>query len=142
MKLGQNIFDPQIKIRPLYGLFNRIFKGLSFMNTIYLNKDIYSNLISKDPKPENVGVYLHEKTHVHRYRSKNLLIYALKYWLSSNFRYNEELEANIPQIKYIKIHGGVFDISNRAKKLSGLWYLWCVNYDKAVRDLKKIWKNA
>lgn len=62
----------------------------------------------------------------------------MQYWMSSNFRFEEEIAANIPQIKYLIQHNVKFNIEKRARDLSSFLYLWSVDYDEAKERLENI----
>ncbi|HWA52240.1 MAG TPA: hypothetical protein VG895_04250 [Patescibacteria group bacterium] len=102
---------------------------------IYIPKNIYENLKSKNPNPEYVSVLLHEQTHIKRQKQAGWFIWGLKYCFSRNFRFNEEFEAIKTQIKYLKSKNMKFDTARRAKYLSGPLYLWCISYKEAKEKL-------
>lgn len=114
---------------------------MTFYNKIYLRRDIYNNLLKQDPSPENISILIHEQTHLKRSGGKVGFIRGLKYWFNSRIRYTEEVAANREQLKYLKKHGCNFDFEKRAKHLSGFRYLFCTSYNKALRDLRKIWEE-
>jgi hypothetical protein len=59
--------------------------------------------------------------------------------MSRRFRFGEELLAMEASIPYLKKWGLDFEIERRAKRLSSWVYGWCVDYDKAKRELERIW---
>lgn len=109
---------------------------------IYVSKDVYENLNSKKPSPRYVAVLEHEQTHIERQRKMGWIKWGLKYALSYDFRFNEELEAIKAAMKYLKEMKSNFDTEKRAKFLSGWLYLWCVSYEKAKEELDRAWKEA
>jgi hypothetical protein len=139
MKLGRNV-------HAIPRLLNRVlrYKGLAFARCVYLRCDIYEDLLSKSPKPESVGILIHEQTHVKRAQKLGWgeLEFSWRYWFDANYRFREEIAANKAQFKYLKEHGGNFDLKKRARQLSGFPYLWCVSYGDAIRVLKNAWRNA
>lgn len=117
-------------------------KGQQVFGIIYLKRDIYNNLITKQPNPQNVGVLLHEETHLKRATRMGKLKFALKYLAFPKFHLNEELEADRVRIRYLKKHGEGLDLDRRAKALSSWVYLWCVSHKEARKRLDKIWKET
>ena len=118
------------------------YRGLAFSNRIYLRKAIYEDLISKYPKIENIGILIHEEEHVKRIKKVGAWKFGLKFWLNRNFRFSEEIVANKTQFAYLKKYGGRFDMEKRARQLSGPPYLWCVSYEKAKKELRRVWEEA
>lgn len=130
--------DKSVKILPWP--FGKVFKGLTFYKNIYLQKEIYYDILGAKPKPESVGILLHEQTH--RRRINRPIVHGIKYLLFPKTRYKEEIAANETQLKYLKKHGGTFDFQRRAKQLSGLPYICCISYKKALKDLRSIWNES
>ena len=128
-------------VKPLPFPFSRIFKGCAVNNLIFIRRSIIDDLKTSNPDPESVGVLLHEEEHVKRIEKHGKLKPAWKYMTSSKFRFQEEIAANIPQMKYIKDHGAKYDIERRARHLNGPIYLWCVSYEKAKSTLMKLWNE-
>jgi len=107
--------------------------------SIFLPEHIYKDLISLTPKPESVAVLLHEKVHLERQKRKGIILWIILYTISPKFRFNEELLAFKEQIKYLKKLNLTLDLELRAKRLSSYLYLWCVSYEQALSELKKVW---
>lgn len=103
---------------------------------VYLPQSIYNNLKSNIPNPYNVALLLHEQEHVRRQKEQGTVNWLLKYIFSAKFRFNEELLADIPKIKYLKSKNLEFDLEKRAKQLSSWIYLWQVNYKEAKAKLQ------
>lgn len=121
---------------------NKVYKGFVLFNKIYLREDIYKNLQTKSPSLENVGVLIHEETHLKSFKKNGMFLHGMKFWLSPRLRYREEIEADKTRFKYLKKHRIKFDFQKRARSLSGFWYLYCVSYDKALVDLQRTWGNS
>lgn len=105
---------------------------------VYLPEHIYDNLKSKTPNPYNIALLLHEQEHIKRQKAQGRIKWLLKYIFSSKFRFNEELQADIPKIKYLKSKNLEFDLEKRAKQLSGWVYLWPVSYEEAKNKLNEL----
>lgn len=140
MKLSNNI---KIKsglwnITPLLSTYtcNAIYPN------IYVPKEIYKNLSSKNPKPEYIAILKHEDTHIQRQKSQGWILWGLKYAFSSKFRFEEELIAIKAGMKYLKKHKLTFDTDRRAKFLSSYVYLWCVSYKEAKTKLDQAWLES
>lgn len=114
-------------------------RGFAFLKWLFLREDVYKNLVSSKPSPENVGILMHEQEH--RKRITNLW-YSLQYWLNPAFRFQEELAADKARFAYLKKHKVKFDFGKRARGLSSWVYLWCTSYKEAKRKLKKTWKEV
>lgn len=108
---------------------------------IYLPKFVYENLLSKSPEVWHVALLTHEQEHIKRQKKYGPLKWGLRYVLSPKFRYEEEIAADIPKLKYIKENGGDPYIERRAKHLSGWNYLWPVSYSEVKTRLENIWDN-
>lgn len=109
---------------------------------IYLPKRIYKNLQTDNPKSEWVAILIHEEEHIKRQKQIGIIKFGLKYLFFPKFRFNEEIEAMKPQMKYLKSKGSTFNTSKAAKFLSGYLYLWPVSYDYAKKILDKTWSAA
>ncbi len=109
---------------------------------IYLPKTTYLNLISEKPSVANLATLAHEQVHYKRQQDIGIAKYAMLYLFSKKFRYQEELLAIAPQMSIYTQGGLIFDVNDRARRLSGSEYLWCVSFDEAVKDLSALHKNA
>lgn len=105
---------------------------------IYLPPDTYNDLCSANPSPQSMATLRHEEVHLERQKDTGLLVYGFKYFFSRRFRYQEEMLAIEAQMKYLKSQRVVFDIVDRARRLSSSEYLWCVSFETAISDLEKI----
>ncbi len=112
----------------------------SFYPLIFLSKKIYDDLITESPSPKSIAHFIHEETHFTR-QQKNPLSFHLKYFLDPKFRFNEELTADIEQMRILKKHSLKFDIDKRARALSGALYLWSVSFEEAKLELEKAWEK-
>lgn len=139
MKLADNI-----KIKPIWwGVIPMLSKytANAIYPNIYIPKHVYNNLLSDNPKPEFVGVLLHEQEHIKREKEIGVIKFGLKYLFSPKFRFWEELAAIKPQMKYLKSIKQKFDTEKAAGYLSGWLYLWPVSYIEAKEKLDKIWNK-
>ena len=62
-------------VRILSWPLSKIFRGMAFIDKIYLRKDIYRNLSDKKPACENVGILIHEETHLRRIKKSNFVLH-------------------------------------------------------------------
>lgn len=137
MKLGQHV-------TPLPSHFSHLpilkkYKGFLFIQQIYLQKEIYENLLSEKPEHVNIGYLIHEQTHYTRTKSMGVFKFGILYLLSKKGRFNEELIAYKAQMKYLKSNNQTYDTSRTAKALSSWPYLWCMSYEKAKMALDSVW---
>lgn len=136
MKLDKNI-KPKTEFWKLVPfLANKTAHGIC--PNVYLPQSIYDDLKSNTPNPYNVALLLHEQEHIKRQKEQGIANWLLKYIFSPKFRFNEELLADIPKIKYLKSKNLEFDLEKRAKQLSSWIYLWPVSYEEARKRLIKI----
>lgn len=105
---------------------------------VYLPESIFNDLKSKSPNPYNVALLFHEQEHIKRQKDQGIVSWLLKYILSPKFRFEEEILADIPKIKYLKSKKIEFDLEKRAKQLSSWIYLWPVSYEEAKEKLLEI----
>jgi hypothetical protein len=108
---------------------------------IYLPKFVYENLQSSNPNVWHVALLVHEQEHIKRQKKTGLLKWGFKYIFFPKFRYEEEIAADIPKLKYIKENNGDPYIEKRARHLSGWNYFWPVSYQEVKTRLENIWKN-
>lgn len=109
---------------------------------IYLPRNIYENLLSKNPSHKNKAILIHEQTHIKRQKSLGWFLWVLKYCISKSFRFNEEIVAIKAAMIYMKSQKQEWDIEKTAKFLSSYLYLWCVTYAKARERLEAEWSLA
>ena len=67
--------------------------------------------------------------------------HAWKFWTSPKFRFQEEIVADTPRMKYLKDHNAVFNIEKRARHLNGPIYLWCASFEEAKSKLTDLWNQ-
>jgi len=133
MRLPKNVkMLPRILIRFPY-------RGFTIGPYIYFRSDIYENLISDKATSENIGILMHEQTHLKRIKRSNWIVWGIKYWLFPKFRFHEEIIATKEHMRYLKNRNVKFDIEQRAEHLSSWLYLWSVPYRVAKDSLEKIW---
>lgn len=135
--------SPNVKIkRGLWKVFPfSKYTAQAIYPNIYFSEKVYENLISNKPKPRYIASLLHEQTHINRQKEMGWIKWGLKYIISPQFRFREELEAIKASTKYLKKEED-FDTARIAKYLSGWLYLWCVSYEKAKEELDRVWKEA
>lgn len=108
---------------------------------IYIPRSMYQKLISDNPDVWSIARLIHEQEHIKRQKRSGFAVWVLKYIFSRTFRYEEEVAADIPKLKFIKEKGLDPYIEVRAKQLSGWLYFWPVSYLEAKKRLDDIWNN-
>jgi hypothetical protein len=68
--------------------------------------------------------------------------WMLRYTISGEFRFEEELAALLPQFAHIKHKGLDFNMEHRARVLSGWLYFWPVSYEEALKRLNQLWAEV
>lgn len=119
-----------------------LYKGMAFHDFVLISGKILNDIKSASPKPENVGILLHELEHVKRIRKAGRLQFGWQFTTNKKYRFEEELAANVAELTYIKHAGGTYDIDKRARHLSGILYRWCTDHATAKARLEKIWREA
>jgi len=109
---------------------------------VYLPQKAFDNLKTNKPKTKYVAILLHEQEHIQRQKKKGWFKWGLKYLLSPQFRFNEELTAIKASMKYLKKYQKQYDLERKAKTLSGWLYLKPVTYQYAKQELEKAWKKS
>ena len=109
---------------------------------IYLPKFVYNSLISTNPSPWHVAQLIHEQEHVKRQKNYGPKKWFLKYIFVPKFRFDEEIAADIPKMRYLKSKKLDLYINNRARQLSSWLHLWPVTHKTAKRELMNVWKEA
>ncbi len=140
MKIPKNIKKQNLwwRILPWLSLHH----GTTIVQTIYLRPDLYEELFTEHPSYLAIRTVIHEQMHVKRIKKAGAFIFALKYFLSPQFRYQEELAGYIAPMSYLKKEHAAYDLERIAKVLSSWIYLWSVDYHTAKNDLENAWKNA
>jgi len=113
----------------------------AFFSKIYVSEEIFDNLKSKKPKPRSIATLEHERKHIERQKELGPINFGIRYIFSPEFRFSEELLAIKESMKYLKRKGLDFDIERAAGFLSSRLYFWMTSYDKARRELERIWKE-
>ena len=106
---------------------------------IYVSKEVYEDLGKKKPNPKFVAVLEHEKKHIERQKELGFIKFGIGYLFFPKFRFQEELSAIREGTKYLKKNKLTFNTERSAKYLSSWLYLWMVSYDKAKKELDRIW---
>ena len=108
---------------------------------IFLRHDLYTRYISASIDPQTEAYIAHESTHLKR-QPKGLaqgLWWGIQYWIKPNMRLTEELAAIEAEMKVLHQHALVFDIDQRARALSSVYYGWCTSYTIATLKLTELW---
>lgn len=108
---------------------------------IYLPVKVYKNLSSEKQDAKHLALLAHEQEHIKRQKILGLARWMIRYFLSSKFRFEEELIADIPRMKVLKHSGLEFDLDSRARRLSGWLYFWPVSYSVAKSRLRAAWEK-
>lgn len=108
---------------------------------IFVAKEVFESLCSKNPNPKFIAVLEHEKKHIEREKELGFFNFGIKYLFSPEFRFQEELLAIKEGMKYLKKKGLGFDTARSAKFLSSWLYLWMVKYERAKKELDKLWEE-
>lgn len=116
--------------------------GANIFHGIYLRKEIYNDLKKQNPNPRNAAVLEHEMTHYRRIKQFGYIKFAIMYFLSGKFRFNEELIANKSAFKILKKNKVKQDLDKKAQILSSWLYLWPVSYKFAKEELEKSWQEV
>lgn len=109
---------------------------------ILVTPEIYDSLTLGNPHQRFIAVLEHEKKHIERQKELGFFNFGIKYLFSSEFRFQEELLATKEGMKYLKQNKLDFDTERSAKFLSSWLYLWMVSYERAKRELYKIWDDV
>ncbi len=136
MKLDKNVKAKVGLWKLIPFLANKTAHGI--YPNVYLPEHIFNDLKLDNPNPYDVALLLHEQEHIKRQKEQGVIIWLLKYIFISKFRFEEELKADIPKTKYLKLKNLKFDVEKRAKQLSGWIYLWPVSYKEAKEKLNKL----
>lgn len=126
--------------------FCRFIPGLSYTAQaispyIFVTKEVYEKLASRNPNPRFIAVLEHEKKHIERQKELGFLEFGIKYLFSPEFRFQEELLADKEGMKYLKKNKLDFDTARSVKFLSSWLYLWMVPHERAKKELDKLWSG-
>jgi len=108
---------------------------------VLVTAEIYNNLASENPNPRFVAALEHEKKHIGRQKELGVFNFGIKYLFSLEFRFQEELLATKGGMKHMKETKLSWDIERSAKSFSSWLYLWMVPYERAKRELEKVWEE-
>jgi len=106
---------------------------------IFVSKEVYEDLSRSKPNHKFVAVLEHEKKHIERQKELGFIKFGIGYLFFPKFRFQEELSAIREGTKYLKKNKLTFNTERSAKYLSSWLYLWMVSYDKAKKELDRIW---
>jgi hypothetical protein len=116
--------------------------GRTFIKWILLRLDVYRDLKKENPDLKNIGILIHEETHLKRIREKGLVKLLWKCLFTRRGHLEEELLAYGEEMRYLKSRGSDFDIEKVAGALSGKFYGRCCSYPEAKARLEKLWVEA
>lgn len=108
---------------------------------IFLRYDLYARYIAATIDPQIEAYIAHESTHLKMQPTGLLkgLWWGIQYWLTPNMRLTEELAAIESEMEVLHRHTLVFDIEQRARALSSVYYGWCTSYTSAKLQLTQLW---
>lgn len=133
---------PVKKIHPLF-VFLKILPpslNIGLYPNVYLGKELYENYQTIELEFETLQWYFHEEDHIRRQEKIGLLKWALLYFLSDNFCFEEEVSAARAEMWLFKRYNKEFPINARAIGLSTFWfYHRCTSYAKARKRLEEEW---
>ncbi len=109
-------------------------KGFALGDTVYLSDHYHNQFIASKPSLETEALIAHESEHLERLRKFGRFS-LVKYFLSRNFRLQEEIAATKAEMAVLKKGGQVFDYVGRASSWSSINYLFMVSYEEAYRIL-------
>lgn len=108
---------------------------------IFLRYDLHARYVAVTIDPQIEAYIAHESTHLKR-QPKGLaqgLWWGIRYWLQPHMRLTEELAAIESEMEVLHRHALVFDIDQRARALSSVYYGWCTSYTSAKQQLTQLW---
>lgn len=108
---------------------------------IFLRYDLHARYVSGSIDPQIQAYIAHESTHLKR-QPKGLaqgLWWGIQYWLQPHMRLTEELAAIESEMEVLHRHALVFNIDQRARALSSVYYGWCTSYSAATKKLTELW---
>jgi hypothetical protein len=108
---------------------------------IYLPQEIYNDVLSDNPSPDNLAIVIHEMTHLERQKATSPLWWNLKYIVSKKFRLREELFAIANEMQYRVKNNLDYDIDRKARHFSSSVYGWAATYDDAQVFLGRLWQE-
>jgi len=133
-----NISKPKIIYKDSnFILFRYGAVGVTILNKIYINKNIYKSYGSDQQQAFIVHENVHVKQQTKRFYSP--LVFFLLYFFSKKYRLKVELEASIEEIKCLYNYGYSLKklIHNKAKSLSGKTYFYMASYESIYKKLAK-----
>lgn len=109
---------------------------------ILVTPEVYDNLALGNPHQMFVAVLEHERKHIEREGNLGFIKFGIKYLFSPEFRFQEELLATKEGMKHWKKNKLSWDTKRSAKFFSSWLYLWMVPYERAKRELDKLWNEV
>jgi hypothetical protein len=137
MELPENV-----KVKPRFWEFLpwlSSYTAQAIYPNIYFSRKALKRLSIPNPDPIYVAALIHEQEHIKRQKKEGWFKWGLKYVFSGRFRFSEELEAIRSSMKYLKEKKIRLDINKRARYLSSWLYFWPVSYERAKKELGKMW---
>jgi len=108
---------------------------------ILVTPEVYNCLALENPHQMFIAVLEHEKKHIERQKELGFFNFGIKYLFSPEFRFQEELLATKEGMKHMKKVKLNWDTARSAKSFSSWLYLWMVSYERAKRELDKLWEE-
>jgi hypothetical protein len=108
---------------------------------IFIRYDLHAKYMSAEIDPQVEAYIAHESTHLKR-QPKGLargIWWGIQYWLQPHMRLTEELAAIESEMEVLHRHALVFDVDQRARALSSVYYGWCTCYTTATKKLTQLW---
>lgn len=108
---------------------------------IYLPQEIYDDVQSDHPSPDNLAIVVHEMTHLERQKGTSPLWWNVRYIVSKKFRLREELFAIANEMQYRAENNLDYDIDRKARHFSSSVYGWVATHDDAQVFLGRLWQE-
>lgn len=119
--------------------FLRSYTAQAIYPNIYVVKEAFESLSSKDPNPRYIASLEHELTHIQRQKEIRFFKWGVKDILSPQFRLQEELLAMRETMRYLKKRKLKFDFDRSARFLSSYLYFRMASYKQVKKKLEEIW---
>lgn len=119
-------------------------EGFSFgvYSYILLDENSYRKYNSESHSAKILALIEHERTHILRQRKIGFLKFALYYFTSKEFCFQEELIAIKAEMRILKFFGKNFKKKKTAKQLNKVWFYKCADEDIALERLKALWEET
>lgn len=107
---------------------------------IFVPPEMFDDLQSDSPAPENIAVLMHELAH-HAHLQDLSWLEASQYLFSRRYRIHEELGAISIEMHYLQQQNIGYDIQRKSAQLSGPTYLWAGSVTSSKQVLQKLWQE-